>query len=590
MPPSFGGSSRGREHAQAGALRSAAVRSSSSAVLEHAAGEHTRSRPAGRGQALAVPRRWPRATPSWKRAPTVPTGAPRSRSAQHLGHAGPGVEHQRLRALERRSRTRRAPRGSGGRLQLHRRLALVGHRRPQAAEGGHGVEQPADAGGERRGRALHGHLGHRAPALVVHGHRARTRRIAVPHQGEPRAGHPPRLLGGAVAAGQAHRAAASPRARSPPGRPPGAPLPRRWRRCRSRCRRRSRPRRARAPRARPGMRPGGRGGAAPRRVDAPRAGARSRWRGSRGGDRAPPARAPPRTGARSAPRPRRTRCRVSQLRRSPMWCPTHAERALGHAEGALQLGPAGQQRRCLHGQRRGSRARTRGSAAASSARAAVERTTESSVRIWIGRSCTRKASAMPSRRSARPRPRTRSARRTRSRSSSRACRRRPRAAGGAAASRAASRPGPPTSGATDVRHRRSLAAPGDHDRPLPPGQQRARPRPRAPPARAPPPATPPSGRTAGPRGACAPAAPPRRARRPRGRPGGTRPRPSRPALRPRPGRPRPRPARRPRSRPAQAHRRPAVGTRVRLGVEAAVGGVVVLGLGSGRTSGSRPSW
>ncbi len=35
---------------------------------------------------------------------------------------------------------------------------------------------------------------------------------------------------------------------------------------------------------------------------------------------------------------------VSTFSRSPMWCPTHARGALGHAEGALQLGPAREQR------------------------------------------------------------------------------------------------------------------------------------------------------------------------------------------------------------------------------------------------------
>ncbi len=53
----------------------------------------------------------------------------------------------------------------------------------------------------------------------------------------------------------------------------------------------------------------------------------------------------PRRGARSARRPRGTSAASRSSRRSPMWWPTQARVALGEAEGALQLGAAGEQRR-----------------------------------------------------------------------------------------------------------------------------------------------------------------------------------------------------------------------------------------------------
>ncbi len=75
-------------------------------------------------------------------------------------------------------------------------------------------------------------------------------------------------------------------------------------------------------------------------------------------------------------------------------------RALGHAEGVLELGAAGQDRatRPASGSDRpaGTYPRERRSiSGAAAAGALTTRTTESSVRVWIGRSCTSSRSAMP---------------------------------------------------------------------------------------------------------------------------------------------------------------------------------------------------
>ncbi len=163
------------------------------------------------------------------------------------------------------------------------------------------------------------------------------------------------------------------------------------------------------------------------------------------------------------------------------------------------------------------------------------------------------------------------------------------AAGGAAASRAASRPGPPSAGPP-------IAPP-----PPPPGGGRsrsaaparpagARPRARGPPARARPRATRPSARRAGPRGACAPAAPPPPAPAPRGRPGDSPPRPFTASTPPAARTSTAAPSAASPGRASEAHRRPAVGARVRLGVEAAVGAGRGTRPRSARTSESRPWW
>ena len=126
-----------------------------------------------------------------------------------------------------------------------------------------------------------------------------------------------------------------------------------------------------------------------RRARRPRAPARTASTGSRGAGRGRRPRARPRRARSKCATPSVNERSVSAVARSPMWWPTHARVALGEAEGALQLGAAGEQRpRRGDRQRERSRARTRASGAAAAGRPPTARTTESSVRMWIGRSWT----------------------------------------------------------------------------------------------------------------------------------------------------------------------------------------------------------
>ena len=132
-----------------------------------------------------------------------------------------------------------------------------------------------------------------------------------------------------------------------------------------------------------------------------------------------------------------------------MWCETHA-RAVPATQNVL-LSSAPQASSGRPARERQAPARHVPARAAQHQRPPADhaRTTESSVRVRIGRSC----SSRPGRRSPpaarpRPRPRTRSARRRRCRWSSPAARPCPPAAGGAAACRGASRPSSRERGAT----------------------------------------------------------------------------------------------------------------------------------------------
>ena len=81
-----------------------------------------------------------------------------------------------------------------------------------------------------------------------------------------------------------------------------------------------------------------------------------------------------------------------------MWWPTHARSPLGQAERVLQLGAAGEQRRRRAAGQRQARGHVTARAAQRTRCARVRRhrrrrTTESSVRVWIGRSWSRNRSA-----------------------------------------------------------------------------------------------------------------------------------------------------------------------------------------------------
>jgi hypothetical protein len=88
-----------------------------------------------------------------------------------------------------------------GGLELDRRLAFVGDPQAHAADGTHGVEQPADGGRDGGGQAGLREPSDRAPALGVD---ARQRPL-VAGRLQPRAGHPPWLAHGLVAARQRDR-------------------------------------------------------------------------------------------------------------------------------------------------------------------------------------------------------------------------------------------------------------------------------------------------------------------------------------------------------------------------------------------------
>ena len=89
-------------------------------------------------------------------------------------------------------------------LQLDRRLALVRDAGAQSAERCDGVEQAAHARGQRCREAGTSHALDRVPALLADVRDELRGRFGAGLQ-QPRAGHPPRLAHGCVAAGQAHR-------------------------------------------------------------------------------------------------------------------------------------------------------------------------------------------------------------------------------------------------------------------------------------------------------------------------------------------------------------------------------------------------
>ena len=177
-----------------------------------------------------------------------------------------------------------------------------------------------------------------------------------------------------------------------------------------------------------------------------------------------------------------------------MWWPTHARLSLGEAERVLQLGAAGEDRsrerraaaRCAPGTY-AARAPDQQRRRVGRSRARATRTTESSVRVWIGRSWTSE------RVGDRPRAgacvvvaRRRSARRRRSPDVITRARRRRRAAGGGAASTAASRRGRATAARPRPRPRPPVGACAITIGRSRPGEQRLLRSRSARPARAPP--------------------------------------------------------------------------------------------------------
>ena len=228
----------------------------------------------GRLRAGASP--WPRASALWKRAETTATGTPASTSRATARTRRAASSHSTRDW--KRQRVGAALARVGDRLELHRGLALVVDSRAQAAERRHRVEQPARAGGDRRGDAARA----QARATCCHGaarpaRRARRERRARSERfGQPRAGHPPRLADRRLAAGHAHRdavpdaleAAQVADSSSPPQTVPSLAVA-------GAVEDRARPPAA-SRRARPGTRPDGRGGAARRRARRRRARARTR--------------------------------------------------------------------------------------------------------------------------------------------------------------------------------------------------------------------------------------------------------------------------------------------------------------------------
>ena len=214
MPPSFGGSSSGTEHAQAGALERRRP------CARAAAGSGRRRRRARRCRAL-------RAAGDPHAAAAVACGEAvvearadgRDRRAARRGRARPRGRARGRRARGDRARASRAscrPRSRGRqlvraplatvghRLELHRRLALVVDVGAHAAERGHRVEQAAGARRHRRRDAGRGPA--RRPACQRSGSTpARRGRFLAERLAQPRARHPPRLADRRVAAGHPHR-------------------------------------------------------------------------------------------------------------------------------------------------------------------------------------------------------------------------------------------------------------------------------------------------------------------------------------------------------------------------------------------------
>ena len=227
------------------------------------------------------------ATAAWKRADTAAVGVPPREIIDATARTvAPRVEHP---VVPHRHRVGLGRLAVGDRLELDRGLALVVDPRADAAQRGHGVEQPPHARGLGRGQPGPGQLGDRPPARRRHLSRERRRQrgLLLPGRHEPGAGHAPRLADRLLAAGHAHGAAGDRRARTRRGRRPAARRPTPCRPCRTRCRRRSRRRPGPPRRARPGRRPGARGGAGRPRVEPHRARSRTSSRGTRGAGRGP---------------------------------------------------------------------------------------------------------------------------------------------------------------------------------------------------------------------------------------------------------------------------------------------------------------
>ena len=286
-------------------------------VLERAAGEDHR---AGEPARLPQARTSASATPSWKAA-AISSRASRLEvvddGRHEVGSDDPAAfDPTRVRLGRDVGRQL---------LELDRRLALVAHGLTEPEHRGDGVEQPSCAGRERR----------------VHREALTDERPARPTaRDDPRArGTPPRraMAPGSRARrpgagrGRATRAARTRRGRqqqlAAPQRPVRPiPVPSRTT--------------ARAPRsrrARPGRRRRARGGAAPRRAATP-ARAPSAWRGTGDGDRMRSPRARPRA-CRGRGRGRRERLGRRPRRRGRRGGGEERLRAAHDAERALQLGP-----------------------------------------------------------------------------------------------------------------------------------------------------------------------------------------------------------------------------------------------------------
>ena len=238
IPPSLGGRRSGTSTRRPAASRRAAVDARASRTFWKTPPESTAS-------SVPRPRRDLDAGPGRRVGQRAVEARGHDAGADPGGHVA-GDRADRLARVEHRARADRERVGAAlvrvaGRLELGRRLALVGHGRAQAAQRGDGVEQPARARRHRRGGAAPGEPARsRASARRRPRPRARAgspaaRPVgAVARRDEPRARHPPRLAHGLVAARQAHRVQVAGAARSrrrpptsisPPHTVPSGPRP-----------------------------------------------------------------------------------------------------------------------------------------------------------------------------------------------------------------------------------------------------------------------------------------------------------------------------------------------------------------------------
>ena len=516
MPPSFGGTLLVDEDVEPGRGERALDDLGEPHVLEHPAGEGDRvdavRRAPGRRPAPRRPGRSPRG--SRRRAPPAASRAPRSATSR--GDERRRVEHEprrRRRATHDVAVVRRrvdAVDRSGQRLELDRGLRLVAHR----GAGRRAARRPRRTAGPCSSSIGAGPRAARSSTAptVAASTSASARATAPAAPSRPHRGHPPRLADGGHAARHRHRAQVADPLVARRGRPPAPRRPTACRRARSRARRRPGRARARCGRARPCTPRRGRGGAARRRSG------RSRSSGELGrqvlgvevvGDdlgrdaveRGRGGRPPGGTTGRS-PGARGRRCGGWARRPRP----------LATAIGALQLGADGEHRPA---RRRtaaaAARARSPATGAAPAAGPRAARTTESSQRMWIGRSWVSRPSTM------RPEPGDRVVVVVGDRLVAAGCRSsspagRPTPAQQQVVERAVRQHQAELGQARAPPHRRTVAAgPArrEHDRPARRGRARRRPRRRARTARRPSPGRRPSPRTACRRGPCAGAARPR---------------------------------------------------------------------------------